>query len=58
MIQTVLETSECFLSKAMNNMHILYSWHELQEVEIGHAIYPKVKILPPSPKRGANSYLK
>ncbi|CDQ62671.1 unnamed protein product [Oncorhynchus mykiss] len=29
MIQTVLETSERFLSKSMNNMHILYSWHEL-----------------------------
>jgi hypothetical protein len=24
MIQTVLETSECFLSKSTNNMHILY----------------------------------
>ena len=44
-IQTVLETSECFLSTSMNNMHILYSWHEQREVEIGHSIYPKVKKL-------------
>ena len=27
-IQTVLETSECFLSKSTNNMHILFSGPE------------------------------
>ena len=31
-------------------MHSLYSWHEWQEVEIGHAIYPKVENAAPYPK--------
>ena len=46
MIQTVLETSECFLSKSTNNMHILSCGDEWQAVEFGHAFHPDVKILP------------
>jgi hypothetical protein len=51
MIEPVLETSECFLSTPTNPMHIIYSWHESQEVEIVHAIYPKVEMLPPISKK-------
>jgi hypothetical protein len=46
MIQIVLVTSECFLSKYTNNMHILSSGDELQAVEFGHAFHPDMKILP------------
>jgi hypothetical protein len=49
-IQTVLETSECFLSNTNNNMHILASGTEYEAVQSGHAIHPKVKMLPPVPK--------
>ena len=51
MIQTVLETSECLLSKYPNNMHILSSGDEEQAVEFGHAFHPDVKILPPVTKK-------
>ena len=50
-IQTVLETSECFLSNTNNNMHILASGTEYEVVHSGYAIHPKVKMLPPIPKR-------
>ena len=35
-IQTVLETSECFLSNSNNNMHILATGTEEQAVYSGH----------------------
>ena len=50
-IQTVLETSESFLSKSTNNMHILGSGPEWQAVYSGHAFHPDMKILPPTPKK-------
>ena len=43
-IQTVLETSECFLSNTTNNMHILASGTEWQAVYSGHLIHPSYHI--------------
>ena len=37
-IQTVLETSECFLSNTNNNMRILVTWTEEQAVYSGHLL--------------------
>ena len=48
-IQTVLETSECFLSNTNNTMHILVT--EEQAVYFGHLIHPSYSILPPSHKK-------
>jgi bacteriorhodopsin len=45
-IQTVLETSECFLSNTNNNMHILATGTEEQAVYSGHLSY---KLLKPAP---------
>ena len=39
-IQMVLETSECFISKYTNNMHILATGTEEQEVYSGHLWAP------------------
>ena len=50
-ILTVLETLECFLSNTNNNMHILATGTEEQAVYSGHTIHPKVKMLPPIPKK-------
>jgi hypothetical protein len=47
-IQTVLETSECFLSKYTKYMHILASMAEWKEVYSGHLIHSSYSILPPS----------
>ena len=54
--QTVLETSECFLSYTNNNMHILASGTEYEAVYSGHAIHSKVKMLPLIPNRLAENY--
>ena len=51
-IQTVLETSECFLSNTTNNnMHILATEIEEQAVYFRHLIHPSDSILPPSHKK-------
>ena len=50
-IQTVLETSECFLSNTTNNMHILATETEEQAVYSGHLIHPSYSILPPAIRR-------
>ena len=50
-IQTVLETSECFLSNTNNNMHILAIETEEQAVYFGHLIHPSYSILPASHKK-------
>ena len=47
-IQTVLETAECFPSNTTNTMHILASGTEQQAVYSGHLIHPSYSILPPS----------
>ena len=47
-IQTVLETLECFLSNNNNNMHILATETEEQAVYFGQLIHPSYSILPPS----------
>ena len=47
-IQTVLETSECFLSNTTNNMHVLETETEEQAVYFRHHIHPSYSILPPS----------
>jgi hypothetical protein len=47
-IQTVLETSECFLSNTNNNMHILATETEEQAIYFGHLIHPSYSILPPT----------
>ena len=39
-IQTVLETSECFLSNSNNNMHILATETKEQAVSFGQLIHP------------------
>ena len=50
-IQTVLETSECFLSYTNNNMHILATETEEQAIYFGKLIHPSYSILPPSHKK-------
>ena len=50
-IQTVLETSECFLSNTNNNMLILATETEEQAVYFRHLIHPSYSILPPSHKK-------
>ena len=50
-IQTVLETLECFLSNSNNNMHILATETEEQAVYFGQLIHPSYSILPPSHKK-------
>ena len=42
-IQTVLETSECFLSNTINNMHILATGTEEQAVYSGHLWAPFIQ---------------
>jgi hypothetical protein len=49
-IQTVLETSECFISNT-NNMYILATETEEQAVYFRHLIHPSYSILPPSHKK-------
>ena len=44
-IQSVLETSECFVSNTNNNMHILATGTEEQAVDSGHLIHPSYSIL-------------
>jgi hypothetical protein len=39
-IQTVLETSECFLSNTTNTIHILATETEEQAIYFGHLIHP------------------
>ena len=51
-IQTILETLECFLSNNNNNdMHIFATETEQQAVYFGHLIHPSNSILPPSHKK-------
>jgi hypothetical protein len=47
-IQTVLETSECFLSKYTNTVHILATGTEEQAVYSGYLVHPSHSILPPA----------
>ena len=54
-IQTVLETLECFLSNTTNNMHILATETEEQAVYFGHLIHPSFSILSPSHKKNKAS---
>ena len=50
-IQTVLETLECFLSNTNNNMHILATETEKQAIYFRQLIHPSYSILPPSHKK-------
>ena len=50
-IQTVLETSECFLSTSSNYMHILAFVLEQQAVYSGHLIIQATQYCPPVPKK-------
>ena len=50
-IQTVLETLECFLSNTTNNMYIIATETEEQAVYFGQFIHPSYSILTPSHKK-------